>query len=189
MKLLIGFCGRARHGKDFVAGMVRNGLEQKGHRCFLSTISQMVLNDAQHRGLIRSDITREQCTKPELDVLVKHGHYGRSLHPDHWIGELQEKIITFNPDVALIPGVRFPNEIDWIKRHDKKIKGIVVRIRRFNPDGSDYISPDRDPNDPMETVLNRVVADYEISATSGQQDWLDAQARGLANFLAGEIHE
>jgi hypothetical protein len=178
-KLVIGLCGRARHGKDFVAQIIHQRFQAAGLTCFTSSISEVVLREAQLQGLIRKDIARAECTRTELDVLVSLGHKGRQANEDFWIRQLSREILSWAPNVALIPGVRFPNEIAWLRRTG----GVIVRVTRFNADGSLFIALDRDPNDPMETVLNRVVADYEIIATTGQQSWLEAQAHGLATHL------
>jgi hypothetical protein len=98
-------------------------------------------------------------------------------------GRLAVCIAESNSQVAIIPGVRFPDEIDWLRASPH---GIIMRITRYNKDGSVYISPDRDPNDPMETCLNRIVPDFDISAVSGQQDWLRWQATSFANYLAAQ---
>lgn len=177
-KLIVGLCGRARHGKDSTAEVMKFFIENRGFSCYLSTISGAVLRDAYYQGLIPHQ-ERSLCTPAELDLLVKHGHAGRLIDEDYWIRQVSLEILNEQPDVALIPGVRFPNEINWLRQAN----GFIIRIVRFNHDGSLFIARDRDPNDPMETVLNRVVADFEISAKTGQEDWLKSQGRALASHL------
>jgi len=176
-KLLLGLCGRARHGKDFTATVIHRAFEAWNFRCFTSSVSIEVLLDAQVKGLIRPGITRAECTRAELDILVAHGHGGRVEDENCWILKLAARSRGF--DVAILPGIRFPNEISWLRAND----GVIARVKRYNADGSVFISPDRDPNDTMETCIERVLADYEITATTGQESWLEAQALGLANHL------
>lgn len=177
--LLLGLCGRARHGKDFVASVIHKEFVFWSYRVFTSSVSLEVLKDAQAKGLIRPDITRAECTRAELDILVKHGHEGRAEHPDKWLRKLEESATISCAQVVIVSGIRFPNEITWLRSY----RGVIGRVKRYNDDGSVFISPDRDPNDPMETCIERVVADYEITATTGQESWLENQARGLAAQL------
>jgi len=179
LKLLLGLCGRARHGKDFTASVIHGWFEEQGYHVFTSSISEEVLREGQDRGIIRQGITRADCTRVELDALVALGHEGRAIDEYHWLFRLEARIVALKVDIAVIPGIRFPNEIDWLR----SFNGTIARVKRYNVDGSLYISPDRDPNDPMETCIERVVADYEISAATGQESWLKNQARGLANEL------
>jgi len=176
--LTVGFCGRARHGKDFVAGVVRQHFTDRGFRVFHSSFSELVLERAIAFGLIESK-SRADCNIEELSIIVEQGHDGRRTHPDFWIRRLSKKVAESQPDVVLIPGVRFPNEVEWLR----SIDGQVVRVVRHNQDGSVYISPDRDPNGEMETILDRIVPDFELSAKTGQEEWLRSQARGLARHL------
>lgn len=182
-------CGRARHGKDFAAGIIKGFFEARGLTVFLSSVSEVVLRHCQASGLIAKGKTRPELSKAELDVLVSEGHRGRAAREDFWWEELECSIDRLRPDAVIVPGVRFPNEVAKVRQPCFGVRsssGAVARVKRYNPDGSVYISPDRDPNDPMETCIERVLADYEISATTGQEAWLIAQAHALARHLLRE---
>lgn len=207
--LVIGLCGRARHGKDSVALIVKAVLERYGCRVFHSSISEIVLEEAQLAGLIPPAKRRSDLDGQELAALVSLGHEGRARDEDFWLEKMARRIIgcccvppghilgchvvggTIGLEdrgkfgAAIIPGIRFPNEIEWLK----KAGGWLVKVSRMNADGSEFISPDRDPNDPMETVLNRALPDLEIRGKTGQEQWLGAQARSLALFLMSETKE
>lgn len=188
--LVLGLCGRARHGKDFLAAEVKRQLEMAGLRVFLSSVSEIVLEEAQLRGLIRTNVRRADCDREELSALVKLGHEGRAQDEDFWIEQMSRKVLGRRYagqgegiDAAIVPGVRFPNEIKWLRAAG----GFVARVARHNADGSVFISPDRDPNDPMETCLDRIVPDFEIHARTGQEKWVLEQAATLAGHFIREV--
>lgn len=178
MRLVIGICGRARHGKDTVAQVIKEELEDLKLTCFHSSVSAVVFAEAQRLGLV-SALSRETCQAPDLDTLVRLGHARRYDDPDFWLKRLTAQIEQSSAEVAIVPGIRFENEVAWIRSNN----GILLRITRRNADGSLFIARDRDPNDPMETVLDRAVADYEITATTGQGEWLYWQGVSFANFV------
>lgn len=187
--LTLGLCGRARHGKDFAAEVIKQFCEARDLKVFLSSVSEVVLRSCQRRGLIDSGKKRADLDRKELDTLVREGHKGRAVREDFWWSDLELSIDQMGPDVVIIPGIRFPNEVSKVRREcfgARSNRGSVARVKRYNPDGSVYISPDRDPNDPMETCIERVLADYEISATTGQEAWLIAQAHALARHILDE---
>jgi hypothetical protein len=178
-KLMIGICGRARNGKDFVGNIVQGALaSQLKDSVFCSSVSTVVFDEGRRLGLIKAE-RREDCDKDDLDALVKLGHRMRAKDEDHWLRGLSVRIANSHCRVAIVPGIRFPNEIHWLRQAN----GVVLKITCLNPDGSPYISLDRDPNDPMETVLNRIVPDYEITAMRGQVDWLHWQGIAFTNFI------
>lgn len=180
MKLLIGICGRARHGKDSTALAIKQRLELQGVSCFHSSVSVMVFEEAQRTCRIPSNISREQCTRQDLDTLVALGHEKRAFNPNYWISRLWSRITCSDALVAIVPGIRFDNEVNWVKKIEN---GVLLRVIRYNADGSMFISPDRDPNDVMETILNRVNPDFEISVKTGQENWLHWQGVSFANFI------
>lgn len=178
MKLVIGLCGRARHGKDLVAAEMKSQLAARGLRCFLTAVSQLVFEHAKDCCLITS-ATRAECVPEELAVLVELGHQRRNLDLNFLVDRVAQRVDQSFADVALVTGIRFENEAAWLHQR----YGALVKVTRFNPDRTFYLSPDRNPLDPMETTVDRLAYDYELTAFSGDERWLRWQARGLANYL------
>lgn len=178
MKLVIGLCGRARHGKDLVAAEMKSQLEARGLRCLLTSFSASVFEEAKARNMVYAN-DRAGCNKAELQTLVELGHARRKQNVNYWVDLVAARVDQSLVDVALITGLRFENEAAWLHQR----YGVLTRITRFNVDGSFYLSPDRDPTDPMEATVDRLPHDYELTAFSGGERWLRWQARGLANYL------
>ena len=73
--------------------------------------------------------------------------------------------------------LRYLNEADYIKLQD----GYTLNVRRINPDGTRFISPDRPADHPSETELDDYNFDFRIETKS---DVLTAEfAVTLAGYL------
>lgn len=57
----------------------------------------------------------------------------RRIYPDAWINSTLNRVIKEDPEIAIIPDVRFPNEIQKIKDND----GIIIRLTRNIYDDKD----------------------------------------------------
>lgn len=180
--LVVGLCGRARHGKDVVAAEMTKRFRAAGLRCFPCSVSMVVHEAAVLDGAIQS-AKRSECTPEEIQSLVKFGNAGRAQDENFWTDILLDKILAQKSDVALVTGLRFLNEGSWLKT----MQGVLVRVRRLNRDGSEFVSRDRDPNDITETEHYHLLADYELVAKTGQDEWLRSQASNLTSHLLRRI--
>ena len=116
--------------------------------------------------------------KKDGDILQFWGTDFRRKHVDgeYWVKKVDEKIqdiITIianteetEPVYILVPDTRFKNECTYIKSWNatKIAKGFYVNVRRYNEDGTRYVSNDRDPNHPSEIELDNVEPDYYLDA-------------------------
>ena len=180
--LVVGLCGRARHGKDVVAAVMAKQFRSHGMRCFPCSVSMVIHEAAVLDGAIKS-AKRSECSPEEIQALVRFGNAGREQDENFWVDRLLEKILAQKTDVALITGIRFPNEGKWVGT----LNGVLARIRRLNSDGSEFISRDRDPNDITETAHYHLLANYELVAMTGQDEWLRSQAQNLTSHLLRRI--
>ena len=102
--------GKAQHGKDTTAGMMKTALESMGHTVLIAHYGDLVKyvcrtffgwngeKDAYGRSLLQkvgTDIVREQ-------------------RPNYWVDFVKDMLSMFPNewDFVLIPDSRFPNEID-----------------------------------------------------------------------------
>lgn len=147
--------GKAQHGKDTTAGMMKTALESMGHTVLIAHYGDLVKyvcrtffgwngeKDAYGRSLLQkvgTDIVREQ-------------------HPNYWVDFVKDMLSMFPNewDFVLIPDSRFPNEIDGLKQSGFNV--IHLRVRREN-----FESPltTEQQNHPSETALDHVVPDFLI---------------------------
>lgn len=93
--------------------------------------------------------------------------YRRAEDPDYWVKLGKKKIESFgkkNPmGVVLIPDTRFQNEFDLVK----SMGGHNIRLLRLNQDGSEFRTPDRDPNHISEVTLQNANWDFFITVKDG----------------------
>jgi len=185
-RLVIGITGRARHGKNTIAEVMAQGFEKAGYLCSDVTVSDIVWAEASKLRKVRSH-SRASASKWELDNLVALGHSERDKDEDHWISAVAAAVVkegatTGAAQVAVMAGVRFHNEVTWLRKFPG---GIIIKVVRYNTDGSLFISPDRDPNDKMETTVDEIKADFEFTHQTGQTDWLISQAKAFMSCTFG----
>jgi hypothetical protein len=173
--LVIGIGGRARHGKNTVADVLLSGFRERNVATREVTISSVVWDEAVRLRLVRSS-TRASATHWELKKLVELGHAERAKNEDRWLELVTRNLVAESTRVAIVPGIRFANEVAWLRQAPRSV---LVKVVRHDADGNIYRSPDRDATDPMETTIDGITADLELHHVTGQLPWLVAQARTL----------
>lgn len=152
---VICISGKAQHGKDTTAGMMKTALESMGHTVLIAHYGDLVKyvcrtffgwngeKDSYGRSLLQkvgTDIVREQCPNYWVDFIKDM----LSMFPNEW-------------DFVLIPDSRFPNEIDGLRKAGLSV--VHLRVRRDN-----FESPltTEQQNHPSETALDHIVPDFLI---------------------------
>ena len=179
--ILIGLTGRARAGKSIVSKAIQEDCRGRCD-CKVYEISSYVLSDLQRFGYLPGK-TREMLDKEDLSTLVEHGHAMRAIDPCYWLDYVFRDVEKDKPDVAILPNIRFLNEAYFVQ---ESYDGKIIRVRSLVKDGLDYISPDRDPNDPMETEGLSIEADYFLTVKRGQTKLLKKQAITLFDYILRE---
>lgn len=148
--------GKAQHGKDTTAGLLKTMLETDGHKVLIV-----------HYG----DLVRHIC-KTFFGWNGKKDAYGRSLlqrigtdvirrqKPDYWVSFIADILKFFDGewDYVLIPDSRFPNEISYLKEHGFD----VVHIRVIRENFISSLTPEQQKH-PSETALDNVLPDHYIN--------------------------
>ena len=175
---VICISGKARHGKDTVADMVRNALRSRGKRV-------LIVHNA--------DLLKFMCTQlfdwnGEKDERGRHllQHVGtdviRAREPDFWVDFIAKELELFPEswDVVLIPDCRFPNEIERLKLsgHD------VIHLRVFRPNCEDGLTQEQQIH-VSETALDNVAPDYMICNGSNLVD-LTAEVLQFISAVYGQ---
>ena len=83
-----------------------------------------------------------------------------------WLDAVYWKLEEDRPPLAVITGVRFPDEVKMIR----SLGGEVWRVDRYNHDGSPFVATDRPDGHPTETALDGFVFDRVLSNTTGGMD-------------------
>lgn len=125
---VICISGKARHGKDTLAGMLNEQLTAKGYRVLTTHFGDLVkyicekffnwdeAKDEKGRTLLQyvgTDVVRKQRPSYWTDFIVSV----LELFPNEW-------------DYVLIPDCRFPNEVECFIEHG--MDTTLIRINRPN---------------------------------------------------------
>lgn len=166
---------------------VKTLAEAEGKKVNVYDVGAMILVEAKTSEdlpanlRLPSSLKREDMTKDQLQVLIDIGKLRREQDHNYWLNRICIQAANDNPDVALCPNIRLPQEAEAIRRSG----GFIVRYNRLNANGSPFISPDRDPNDITETAMNFWPADFYITTIADQAEWGRMQARNLYFYLTG----
>lgn len=137
-KTIIGICGNARCGKDTMADLIQEILADIGVKSKKINLADSLKDELkdfldQTLGIdVYTDNTDQKTIIRPL--LVTWGtHVRRKLDPDIWIKKAAEKMT--DECVYIIPDIRYPNEMDWLRQH----KSYCIFIDRI--DGESMIPP------------------------------------------------
>ena len=177
---VICISGKAQHGKDTSASVLKEILEGDGFSVLVT-----------HYG----DLVKYVCTQffgwdGQKDVSGRHllQYVGtdiiRTRNPDYWVAFVASILNFFKDrwDYVLIPDCRFPNEVDYLKECGFDVTH--MRVSRTNFDTP--LTKDQQ-NHPSETALDDAVADYYIT-NNGTQDDLRNAIYQLKPYLV-EYHQ
>jgi hypothetical protein len=164
MKTVLTISGKAQHGKDTFASMMKQRLECQGHTVFivhyadyLKYLCKMYFGwDGE-----KDEKGRTILQKVGTDIV-------RARDNDFWVKNIAEllKLLQHDYDYAIIPDTRFPNEIEVLKNNYHFFVD-TFWINRLNRDGSlfDNGLTDKQKTHPSETSLDEYNFDYIINAT------------------------
>jgi hypothetical protein len=176
--LLLGLLGKAESGKSSAADAIVNRARSQGLTSRSYELSQYILQSCIDRGLIPQK-TRKQLDRSEIATLVEVGESVRSRDPELWVRTALLDISADKPQVALVPNIRRQYEAEAIRREG----GIILKIVSLNKNGSEFISPSRDPNNELETENLFIQSDYHLTVRRGESVLLKKYAQTLFDYL------
>lgn len=169
--------GKARHGKDTSAEIIKENLEERGY-------SVLITHYADLLKFICKNFFGWNGEKDEAGrtLLQQVGtNCIREQDPDYWV-DFVANLVRMFPDkyaFVIIPDVRFPNEIDRIA--DAGFPATHVRIIR-----TDFESQltEEQKNHPSETALDNTAPDFVIKNTT--MSALKDQLRQFCDTIVSE---
>lgn len=123
--MIIGLTGFSKSGKDMLAEQL-----QSYQQCaFTDALKQEVT-----RILELNDIHTDLWSRDKEEwrwLLVGWGRMRRAQDRDYWIKQLYLRIAPVDQGAWIISDLRYPNELQWVKKHG----GLVIGITRpgFGP--------------------------------------------------------
>lgn len=160
---VITISGKAQHGKDTTAGILKRELEADGYKVLIIHYADLLKyichsffgwngqKDEAGRHILQyvgTDIIRAKRPNYWVDFVIGI----LELFPDEW-------------DYVLIPDCRFPNEVDCLKKAG--FDSIHMRVVRHH-----FTSPltEEQQNHPSETALDDSCPDYYIHNAGSLSD-------------------
>lgn len=165
--LYIGIAGVARSGKDSLALEIENLIRSyKGKTIYRTSLAQPLKEDCkdfikQYLGLnVFTDNNEEKATFREF--LVWYGKVKRQqTEGKYWTNLLDERVKKFQPDVCIIPDVRYQqyeqDEVSWLKA---KENNILIHLQRIAINGE--IVPPANMDESINDSIIQNSGDYKI---------------------------
>lgn len=147
-KLIIGFSGKARCGKNSCVDAIIDARNNKPYDIKAYSFAEFLRNEVagQEVELCAKHNIEPQPNERWVKLLQYWGtDYRRRQNPFYWINKLKEKIELESPTVALVSDVRFKNELFFIL----STGGYVARLERLG-----FVDPTRDPHHISEVQLD-----------------------------------
>jgi hypothetical protein len=171
-KILIGITGRFGTGKSSLAALLADQIPGAQVVAFADALKgdiHRLLEPALDRALTPEEIER---LKPTCLGPIYQG-YGELLRQwygaDYWVERLAEAL----PARAIVADVRYPNEVDWLKRRGGLL--IVVRGPNRRPDDT------RSPDHPSEAFVEHCARRADVHCSNdGSLGSLRAQVDAIA---------
>ena len=162
MKVIL-ISGKAQHGKDTTAGILKSALEADGFSVLVAHYGDLVKYIC--KTFFNWDGNKDETGRTMLqyvgtDVIRKQDE-------NYWVRFVGEMLTFFNNkwDYVLIPDCRFPNEVDYLKKMG--FDAVHMRVVRENFDSP--LTAEQQ-NHPSETALDDVTADYYINNNGSQKE-------------------
>ncbi len=151
--------GRARHGKDTSAEIIKDNLEARGYRVLITHYADLLKFIC--KNFFGWNGEKDEAGRTLLQQIGTNCI--REQDPDYWVDFVANLIRMFPDryDFVIIPDTRFPNEIDRIA--DAGFPATHVRIIR-----TDFESQltEEQKNHPSETALDNTAPDFVIKNTT-----------------------
>jgi hypothetical protein len=117
-------------------------------------------------------------------------NYRRTFHTEnYWVIKAKQKIDNLKKTgfegIIILPDTRFKNEVGFVYGEN----GLYVDVICLLPDGSQYISPDRDPKHQSEVELDGQQCDYTVIAQKGDIPGLITSVKNFMKHYQLELKE
>lgn len=128
----------------------------------------------QEAGLMPEWVHAETWPDKQRTILQWWGtDYRRAKDPDYWVRRFFESVALLNPDVVIVPDVRFPNEANAIKAAG----GVVVKVTRTT--AADVAVPGHESESAMDGY-----SDWDYHLVADTADELKTKAARLYAVIA-----
>lgn len=188
----IGFSGKARHGKDTCAEIVRSIAKEEGYLigswAFAEPLKASVYGAAAGEfSLDEVWVTKPPKVRAHLQIMGTE--QGRNVYgQDYWVLQAEAYIASFSTRFPFLSGltftdVRFPNEVEAIRAGGIALNSRLesfIQSHLQSVGFVDYPNLDSDPKDSL--VFARMIKE-EQQAVQLFQNWKDTQIRNAPGIV------
>lgn len=176
--IVLAVGSRARQGKGIFCDAMSDHCSRVGVSFGLYDFGPTVLEYCVSEGLL-PNVARSTLSPDQIKVLIDVGVGKRKENELFWVDRIHRKVKNDRRRIAVLCGVRFLNEIEFVK----SLGGYTVQVIRLNSNGSRFVSPDRDPNAEIESGLDSFLWDFRITNVADRPFWLRRQAVALIDYV------
>lgn len=178
---VITISGKAGHGKDTVATMMKEQLQDNlGLNVLIAHYADLVKHVC--KTFFEWDGIKDQRGRSVLQYVGTD--VVRAQDQNYWVDFIADMLTFFNDewDVVLIPDCRFPNEIDRLRRRGFNVTSLIVR----RPDFDNGLT-DTQKSHPSETSIDYMDFDGEI-INAGDMNQLRLTVNAWLDLLCNVRH-
>lgn len=170
--------GKAQHGKDTYARILREALEKRGKKVLVAHYADLVkyvCTTFFNWDGNKDESGRTLLQKVGTDVV-------RAQQPDYWVNFIRDMLLFFDGtwDFVIIPDTRFPNEIAVMSSTFPTYHCRVVRY------GFESNLTDEQKNHPSETSLDNYPYDILIPNEGDDMFLITKVGESSAQIICGE---
>jgi len=178
MKSIVLIGGKAEHGKDSVANILKERLEERVCILHYGDYVKFVCKEYFGWNGEKDEIGRQILQTIGTDKI-------RNINGDFWVEVICNliRVLKDDYDIFIIPDVRFLNEIHVPSRLFWNYKIISLKVERLNYTNS---LTEEQNSHVSETELNNYKYDYVIQSESGL-DNLEVEVNNFIPFLNEKI--
>ena len=172
---IINISGKAQHGKDTTALILKKKLESKNKKVIITHYADLLKYEAKQ--FFNWDGNKDEKGRQILQYMGTD--VIRKINPDYWVGFIKEFMKMFQDewDYVIIPDCRFPNEIEaW---GIDNWPNIAIRVIRDNFISN--LTPEQ-LNHPSETALDDYDFNYYIF-NSNDMNYLEKEIDKFIEWL------
>src|SRR5690242_8829383 len=162
--IVIGFSGRKRHGKDTGCDAIikARGAQSATAYHHLPILSKLLTppHDIRKFGfgdLVRDELAYHYPNTMNRKIQQNWGASRREEYSRYWVLKMDAIVLHYRPEVALISGIRFDDEYDWLKAYG----GYLIHVVREG-----FTDPEPGTDDITEQFDGKK-ADYMICVRDG----------------------
>jgi len=179
MQKVVAIGGHAEHGKDTLADMIKEKLEEKDEEVARYAFAESLKMIAE--SIFDWDGSKDKYGRTLLQEL---GSFAREyIDEDFWVKDVAEQIDAFKNavDYHLISDLRYPNEAEYFREND--YDNLIVKVTRLDEDGNLYSNSLSGEQKEHHSETSIDLIDYDLHVVADSLDTLEESAEKITEMI------